>query len=261
MVLGNHLTYKLLTSSDQLAYKKDYEHFKISVTAGHLLLSALGLIFVMRGYSVFVDGVVPLYSVIAYWTMIAREVVLKMNGSNIRGWWFAHHFLSMFLSGLMIIWDKKSEGYPPVRLPLFCFYFYIGAVQVLQYRYQMSRLYALRSLSRVDPMETTNELSQNLIRHNLLFLLPFLLIAYAAEFYLAHLIWCNRSDLNSVAIAAVYFTLAVGNTLTTCYTYYKKVFLRSKSMYIRGDEDTHNKGHLLIRQFTKSAEDLSKKDE
>lgn len=214
----------------------------------------------------FYDGVIPLYSVIAYWTMIGREVVLKMNGSNIRGWWFAHHFLSMFLSGLMIIWDKKSEGYPLVRLPLFCFYFYLGAVQVLQYRYQMSRLYALRSLSRVDPMETTNELSQNLIHHNLLFLLPFLLIAYAAEFYLARLIWVNRSGLDSLAIAAVYFVLAVGNTLTTCYTYYKKMMMtagsKSKSSRnIGAGGEGANMGHLLIRQFTKSAEDLSKKDE
>lgn len=183
-----------------------------------------------------------------------------MNGSNIRGWWFAHHFLSMFLSGLMIIWDKKSEGYPIVRLPLFCFYFYIGSVQVLQYRYQMSRLYALRSLSRVDPMETTNELAQNLIHHNLLFLLPFLLLAYAAEFYLAHLIWVNRSGLDSLAIAAVYFILAVGNTLTTCYTYYKKMVITGNSRNKEIIGENSNMGRLLVRQFTKSAEDLSKKE-
>ena len=167
------MTYKLLTSKDQLAYKKEYEQFKISVTIGHLVLSN------SRFQSTFYfDELVPLYAVITYWMMIGREAVLKMNGSNIRGWWFAHHLISTILSALMILWDKSSSSSPGgsylnVRSHLFLFYLYIGVVQVLQYRYQMNRLYALRSLSRVNLMETTNELSQNLIHYNLLFISDF----------------------------------------------------------------------------------------
>lgn len=269
-VLGNHLTYKLLTTKDQVAYKKEYEQFKITLTIGHLILSALGLI-LFKKPSPFFDGLVPLYSTIGYWSMIGREAVLKMNGSNIRGWWLAHHLISMILSGIMIIWDKKHSGYPQLRSALFLFYLYIGSVQVLQYRYQMNRLYALRSLSRVNPMETTNELSQNLINHDLLFLLPFLLVAYLAEFYLAHLIWSLRSGPVCLTISALYFTLATGNTLTTCYTYHKKLCKQTTTNHCDGnkdddDEDDNRNGLkkvLLMRQFTKSSEDLSldRKDE
>lgn len=253
-LLGNHLTYKLITPADQLAYKKDYEHLKITVTIIHLILSAIGLLLIKKS-PVFYDGLIPLYSVIAYWIMIGRETVLKMNGSNIRGWWFAHHIISMLLCAVMIIWDKRGD-YQQIRTPLFLFYLYIGSVQVLQYRYQMNRLYALRSLSRVDPMETTNELSQNLIHHNLLYLLLWLLIAYVAEFYLAHLIWSKRNGPASIAISLLYFTLATGNTLTTCYTYYRKIFGNR-----RNKEEESGKKILLVRQFTRSAEDLSIKSE
>lgn len=104
-------------------------------------------------------------------------------------------------------------------------------------------------------METTNELAQNLINHNLIFLLPFLLIAYVAEFYLAHLIWKNRSGPVSIAISLLYFILAIGNTLTTCYTYYRK----AKKSGSKDDEDIHGK-NLFVRQFAKSSEDLANTD-
>lgn len=250
------MCYNLLTAADQLAYKKEYENFKISVTIGHLVLSGVGLVAMNSRFSgtFYYDGLVPLYATVTYWMMIGREAVLKMNGSNIRGWWMAHHLISTLLSALMIIWDKsKAGGYPQVRLQLFMFYFYIGAVQVLQYRYQMGRLYALRSLSRVNPMETTNELSQNLIHHKLFFLLPFLLIAYVAEFYLSYLIWKNRSGPVSITISLLYFTLATGNTLTTCYTYYRKIFFNTNKSESGSDV---NRKNLMMRQFTRSSEDL-----
>jgi hypothetical protein len=253
-LLGNFLTYRLLTPTDRLAYKKGYESFKISANIVHLLLSAIGLFVVTK--SELFDGFLSFYSAVVYWMLIGREAVLKMNGSNIRGWWFAHHFISLSLSTVMIIWDK-GNGYHSVRKAILYFYLYIGSVQILQYRYQMSRLYALRSLSRVDPMETTNELSQNLIHHNLFFLLPFLLVAYGAEFYLAHLIWANcQFSMASCLIAGMYFTLATGNTLTTCYTYYRKIVSKSNK--------TEGKKVLLVRQFTQSTEnlnDLFKKEE
>ena len=253
MLLGNQLTYKLLTPTDRLAFKTSYENFKIITTLVHLCVSFVGIFFLQR--SNLYDGFIPLYTAVVYWIILGREAVLKMNGSNIRGWWFAHHILSMLLSTMMIIWDKNSpEYFSQIRSSLFLFYFYIGAVQILQYRYQMNRLYALRSLSRVDPMETTNELAQNLIHHNLLFLLPFLSIAYAFEFYLAHLFWIHTNGPATLTISLLYFILALGNTLTTCYTYYRKI--SNCRIISRKAEGGRNK-NLLVRQFTKSSEDLN----
>lgn len=43
ILLGSHINYYLATPADKLAYKKNYEQFKISATIGHVLLSAVGL--------------------------------------------------------------------------------------------------------------------------------------------------------------------------------------------------------------------------
>ena len=186
---------------------------------------------------------------VAYWMMLGREAVLKMNGSNVRGWWMIHHFLSMCLSGAVIAWPGRSQA----RAHFYAFYLYIGFVQLLQYRYQMSRLYALRSLSRVDPMETTNELSQNLIHHNLLFLLPFLSIAYIWEFYLAWRV--GRGMSGGWAVGSIYLALAGGNTCTTLYTYYRKLVSRRAP-----PRDRETKRFLLTRHLTRSSEDLPKEE-
>lgn len=258
-LFGGQLAHRLFTPAHQIAYKQEYERFKIIVTCGHLGLSiVLGIAILWKwpDFPVIYDSAVPLYGMIAYWIMIGREAVLKMNGSNIRGWWFAHHILSMILSAFMILWDKATAEYFRVRRWLFLFYIYIGAVQVLQYRYQLNRLYALRSLSRIDPMEITNELAQNVIHHNLLFLLPFLLVAYAAEFALALLIYASNPECGcwiSCLIAALYFTLASGNTLTTGYTYYRKLM---KCRIDDNDRGCRKRHILIVRQFTQSTEDL-----
>lgn len=179
--------------------------------------------------------------------MLGRESVLKMNGSNVRGWWFAHHFLGMLLSVAVMMWPSRAA----VRTPLYAFYLYLGFVQLLQYRYQMNRLYALRALSRIDPMETTNELGQNLIHHNLLFLLPWLLVAYGWELYLAWRCWRVAGG---VLVAVLYATLALGNLWTTGYTYYRKL-----SDHRRGI--TTNPRILLTRSLTRSTENLTRLDE
>lgn len=181
---------------------------------------------------------------VAYWMMLGREAVLKMNGSNVRGWWMIHHFLSMCLSAATIAWPQRSQA----RDQLYAFYLYVGFVQLLQYRYQMSRLYALRSLSRIDPMETTNELGQTLIHHNLLFLLPFLLIAYAWEFYLAFAVGLRMRG--GGLVGALYLALGMGNGWTTLYTYYRKLIGTKRG-------EVPRQRFLLTRHLTQSSEDLS----
>lgn len=75
----------------------------------------------------------------------------------------------------MLIWPAGS-CFPKFRTQLLVFCSYVASVQFLQYRYQMSRLYTLRALSKVGPMETTTESAQVHVRTTLAFLLPFLII-------------------------------------------------------------------------------------
>ena len=105
----------------------------------------------------------------AYSTITVREHILLVNGSNIRTWWIIHHLLCIFLSGTLLIWPA-SQAYHNSRTLLITFSIYIAAVQAMQYRYQMSRLYVLRSLSKVGPMDTTTESAQVHVKNNLAFL-------------------------------------------------------------------------------------------
>jgi hypothetical protein len=120
----------------------------------------------------------------------------------------------------------------PLRFKMLFFYAYLSVVQLLQFRYQMSRLYALRALSRVHPMETTNELGQqNVIHHRGLgFLLPWLGGAYVLEFALGWTwLWmgAGRSgeDVHweATVVGVLMLVMAVGNTLTTLYTFFRKM--------------------------------------
>ena len=74
-----------------------------------------------------------------------------------------------------------QQAYHRTRTLLITFSIYIAAVQALQYRYQMSRLYVLRSLAKVGPMDTTTESAQVHVKNNLAFLMPFLILGFVQK--------------------------------------------------------------------------------
>ena len=45
-----------------------------------------------------------------YCTCVLREHILMVNGSRIRNWWFAHHYICIFLSGVILV---RSESHLP----------------------------------------------------------------------------------------------------------------------------------------------------
>lgn len=239
-MLGGQLTYYLLGAQARLAYKHNYELFKIRATLGHLVASALALAgtagaradAASLGTLALVDGLLACYSAVAYWMMLGRESVLRMNGSNIRGWWFLHHGLGMAMSGMLVVMHKDAAWHGrgadgtgtalPLRVRMIVFYIYLCLVQYFQFRYQQSRLYALRALSRISPMETTNELAQNAIHHRLMFLLPWLLAAYAMQFALAVSFVRGAARADRCVVGLLLLVMAVGNCATTLYTIYNK---------------------------------------
>lgn len=60
-----------------------------------------------------------------YCTLTIRESILRVNGSRIRGWWRAHHFLSTALAGVLLTWPD-SVTYHLFRHQLMWFYVYIS---------------------------------------------------------------------------------------------------------------------------------------
>lgn len=213
-----------LPESRKLKYKTEYENFKLKLTLFSLVLSILNLWMIDFIPINIVHSFCSLYF---YATITLREHILQVNGSRIRIWWIFHHYLSIILTGTLLIWPwgQSFVLYRPCFL-LSCIY--MAAIQYLQYRYQMTRLYALRALSKIGPMEVTTDSAQVHVRNNLAFLLPFLLIGHMIQLYNVYYLyqlWLmpNSTEWQIVVVALVFLLLALGNISTTLLTFYQKL--------------------------------------
>ncbi|KAH7827011.1 putative Transmembrane protein 120 like [Monocercomonoides exilis] len=153
-----------------------------------------------------------------------RERILRVNGSHIRGWWKVHHMCCLlFCCGLVAWFDSRQ--YQEMRRSLYAVGVYTGAVQYLQAKYQMSRLYTLVSLGKVSEMDVPNRDSAPLHWSiNMTLLLPFLLIGYFLQFYMGFrmcALYVTRrvfKEWNLVFVGGIFIFLSVGNTLATGIT-------------------------------------------
>ena len=170
--------YFVLPETWKIRYKSEYEHFKLSMTVYSLIFSSLNL-FLLDYY--WADLLYYFSLLYMYWSVTLREHILLANGSRIRLWWRLHHYLSILLVGTLLIWPP-GPALAQFRSTFYTFCIYISGVQYLQYRYQMNRLYILRALSKIGPMDVTTESAQVHVRNNLTFLLPFLILAQVCHF-------------------------------------------------------------------------------
>ncbi|CDQ74012.1 unnamed protein product [Oncorhynchus mykiss] len=83
----------------EFAYKDEYEKFKLYLTVILLLFAFMCYCFVSYR---FVDAILNFLLVWYYCTLTVRESILISNGSRIKGWWVFHHYVSAFLSGVML---------------------------------------------------------------------------------------------------------------------------------------------------------------
>jgi hypothetical protein len=115
-----------------------------------------------------------------YTTLALRENILKVNGSNINPWWIIHHYLSIAMCFCLLTWPVDANYVK--FLPQFLYFSGLqGIVQMLQNRYQSSKLYKLIAMGKADRMDVTSELGSNILSAlgcspGLTLLLPFLLV-------------------------------------------------------------------------------------
>lgn len=225
-----------LPEAQKIRYKTEYEAFKLHCTVYNFIFSLVNLYL----FSFFLDLLQYFFLLYFYCSMTVREHILQVNGSRIRAWWFIHHYLSILLTGTVLIWPF-SESLNAYRFPFLYYNLYLSAVQYLQYRYQMNRLYTLRALSKIGPMDITTDSAQVHVRNNLTFLLPFLLIAHLLQYYHAYLLWLIWSNPGTlewqpIVIAILYCLLATGNLTVTLYTYFQKLHRTTGGRGILNDE-------------------------
>ncbi|XP_067557049.1 transmembrane protein 120B isoform X2 [Pseudorca crassidens] len=178
LVLGN-VNVTLLSNQAKFAYKDEYEKFKLYLTI-ILLLGAVACRFILH-YRV-TDEVFNFLLVWYYCTLTIRESILISNGSRIKGWWVSHHYVSTFLSGVMLTWPNGLI-YQKFRDQFLAFSIFQSCVQFLQYYYQRGCLYRLRALGERNHLDLTVEGFQSWMWRGLTFLLPFLFCGHFWQLY------------------------------------------------------------------------------
>lgn len=158
----------------RFAYKDEYEKFKLYLTI-ILILISFTCRFLLN--SRVTDAAFNFLLVWYYCTLTIRESILINNGSRIKGWWVFHHYVSTFLSGVMLTWPDGLM-YQKFRNQFLSFSMYQSFVQFLQYYYQSGCLYRLRALGERHTMDLTVEGFQSWMWRGLTFLLPFLFFGH-----------------------------------------------------------------------------------
>lgn len=231
----------LLSKSERWDYKEDYERFKYYMTIICFMMAMCNTFLVQLRLF---DAIMHFVFVWWYCTLVLRESILQHNGSKIRGWWVLHHYLSVFLSAILLIWPE-SVTYQLFRNKFMAFSLYLCMVQLIQYYYQSGCLYRLRALGeRSTDMYITVEGFQKWMWRGLSFLLPFLFGAYIFQLYNAYFLFrlsfhaqCNEWMVP--AASAVFFILFLGNTGTMLRVVYDK--MSSTKKVLAKDNKTKDK--------------------
>uniref|UniRef100_A0A8C8T6S2 Transmembrane protein 120B n=1 Tax=Peromyscus maniculatus bairdii TaxID=230844 RepID=A0A8C8T6S2_PERMB len=223
LVLGN-VNVTLLSNQAKFAYKDEYEKFKLYLTI-ILLLGAVACRFILH-YRV-TDEVFNFLLVWYYCTLTIRESILISNGSRIKGWWVSHHYVSTFLSGVMLTWPNGLI-YQKFRNQFLAFSIFQSCVQFLQYYYQRGCLYRLRALGERNHLDLTVEGFQSWMWRGLTFLLPFLFCGHFWQLYNAVTLFELSSqeeckEWQVFVLALTFLILFLGNFLTTLKVVHTKL--------------------------------------
>ncbi|OXA52810.1 transmembrane protein 120 homolog [Folsomia candida] len=213
IILGN-VNVSILNKEDKFKYKDEYEKFKFIVNGIGLLMSLSNIFINSR----VLDLIFMFMLVWYYCTLTIRESILKVNGSRIKGWWRAHHFISTVLAGVLLIWPNNSVYYL-FRPQFMWFNVYISLVQFLQFRYQRGCLYRLRALGERHNMDITIDGFHSWMWRGLSFLLPFLVGGYVWQLYNAYLLYELSYNPEATwqvpVLGGLFLTVFLGNVITT----------------------------------------------
>merc|ERR1719266_3283991 len=226
LILGN-VNVSILDQKTRYDYKDQYEQFK-------LILNIIG--FILACSNVYVANrvmdLIFIFLILWYYcTLTIRESILRVNGSRIRGWWRAHHFISTVTGGVLLVWPD-GECYQSFRHQFMLFNMYLGFLQYLQFTHQRGCLYRLRSLGERNDMDITIDGFHSWMWKGLSFLLPFLFTGYIWQLYnaytLFYLSYETGKTWHAPVLCFLFSLLGLGNIITTSWTVPSKI--RAKNM-------------------------------
>lgn len=232
------------------AFKQEYEGMKYRFTIFNFVITLL-LIFIKFTVLDTFFRVILLY----YYTAITlREEILRVNGSNIKFWWRIHHYTSIILCVVSISWPN-TEIYWNFRKQFIFTNLYGCLLQFLQYKYQMRRLYILKSLGKAKELDTINPdpTSQGIF---LKVLVPFIFIDICLVFWntVRLLIICFRekTEWQAFLTAFLFLFLCVGNFYSLIAICSNKIlFFRKIKERIFGIRQEILKNRILLQEQEK----------
>merc|ERR1712023_19882 len=110
---------------NKLHYKEVYENFKLKIMMLAMLYSIINLFLIQTRLT---DALFNALLVWYYSSLTLQEQILRANGSRIKGWYVAHHYFSIVLSGFLLIWPS-SASYQQFRTQFYCFVLYLSFLQ------------------------------------------------------------------------------------------------------------------------------------
>lgn len=197
-----------------------------------------------------------------YCTLTIRESILRSNGSRIKGWWVSHHYVSTFLSGVMLTWPE-GPMYQMFRSQFLAFSIYQSCVQFLQYYYQSGCLYRLRALGERNQLDLTVEGFQSWMWRGLTFLLPFLFFGHFWQLYNAVTLFRlsaldDCKEWQVFMLALTFLVLFLGNFLTTLKVVHQKLLKNKdkvKNNWVSAS-DWYSKAHKTLSSLQRFEGDV-----
>jgi len=233
LILGQ-VNVKQFRSEERLRLKEEYQKFKRR-TDPLFLSFVIVQLFVLRNNRA-IEILFQIWLLYYYVTLALRENILKVNGSNIKQWWIYHHYISIAISLTILTWSTESITYAHFLSQFLYFSLFQGCVQILQNKYQTSKLYKMIAMGKADTMDVTGEGLLTLektsswlsLSPSINVLLPFLLFVQAFQIYngitCLHLGYSHFEDVEWEVFACgiLFLALGIGNLIATLDTYMQK---------------------------------------
>eukprot|EP00178_Gracilaria_changii_P023345 TRINITY_DN70714_c0_g1_i1.p1 TRINITY_DN70714_c0_g1~~TRINITY_DN70714_c0_g1_i1.p1 ORF type:complete len:397 (-),score=56.49 TRINITY_DN70714_c0_g1_i1:1681-2871(-) len=208
---------------ERLSFKKEYEKLKLKLAPVFLIVTIICFFF--EDYR-WVHMMLQLALSFYYTALAIRENILRVNGSNLRAWWIIHHYFTMFQGVLLLTWPN-GESYAQYRRMLHLYGMYNAILMIFQYRYQMARLYALRSLGMANEMDVASSDSTQIHwSETMTLLLPLIVIGHFMQAfqasYLFSLYRTFSNELQIMLLSVLFMANFIGNSITTAQVLFAK---------------------------------------
>jgi hypothetical protein len=183
MIIGN-INLALTNKNAKLQYKQEYEKYKMLNTGLMMVLSIISLIFFEFPLP---SALVHCISVWYYFTITLRELVLLSNGSKIKLWWLIHHYGSIIVAAVSLMWPPGT-CYASFKTQFMFFSFCLSCVMTVQFFYQRAKLYRQVAMGKSHHLVVTQESSISTVL-DFSFLVICLVAVYIFQFYNAYTLY------------------------------------------------------------------------